>query len=245
MPPCRVSIVVPAWNEEHSIEECVRTIYGTLRSREMDFEIVVVDDGSRDQTLAAARKLEQEFPGAVRVEAHGTNQGLGAALRTGFLAAQGEYLTVCPADFLLTLEHWLPFESALGQADVLVGCRQRRAGYNLLMRFNSWLYPYLVSFLFGLRLRDVNWICVYRKNQLCQIDLTQRGIPMLTEMLVKLRDLGATFREVDCQQQARTRGTASASRLSVMWKTLTGLIGFWRQYRRSPRITTTDSAPSR
>jgi hypothetical protein len=120
----------------------------------------------------------------------------------------------------------------LGRADVLVGCRLRREGYNPLMRFNAWLYPWLVRALFGLRLRDVNWICVYRRDLVEQVVVTQRGIPMLTEILVKLRDLGASFLEVDCRMQPRRVGVPSASRFRVMWRTLTGLLQFWRQYRR-------------
>ena len=67
-------------------------------------------------------------------------------------------------------DDWAPFADALGSADVLVGCRERREGYNPLMRFNSWLYPQLVASMFGLRLRDVNWICVYRRDLVARVD---------------------------------------------------------------------------
>jgi hypothetical protein len=112
------------------------------------------------------------------------------------------------------------------------------------MRFNSWLYPHLVATLFGLKLRDVNWICVYRRDLLSRITITQRGIPMLVEILVKLRDLGASFVEVDCRMQASTVGKPSAGRLKVMWRTLTGLLGFWWAYRRQPRPAAVRPVPS-
>jgi hypothetical protein len=70
---------------------------------------------------------------------------------------------------------------------------------------------------------------------------------MLVEILVKLRDLGATFREIDCRMQPRTIGKPSSARLSVMWRTLTGLLGFWWTYRRaspaSPSHTVTTHLP--
>jgi len=78
-----------------------------------------------------------------------------------------------------------PFARELGAADVLVGVRSRRAGYNPLMRFNSWIYPQLVAWLFDLRLHDVNWIHVYRTTLIQRVTLTQRGIPMLVEALVR------------------------------------------------------------
>ena len=124
-----------------------------------------------------------------------------------------------------------PFTKQFGQADVIVGVREQRLGYNPLMRVNAWLYPKLVATLFGLRLRDVNWIHAYRRSLFTRITLTQRGIPMLVEALVRLRDLGATFVEVDVQMKIRLGGVASASRLKVMWRTLTGLFTFWKLWR--------------
>jgi len=113
------------------------------------------------------------------------------------------------------------------EADVVVGCRVRREGYNSLMQFNSWLYPKIVRALFGLQLRDFNWISVYRLDLARRVTITQSGVPMLVEILVKLRDLGATFREVDCRMQPRRTGKASASRFSVMYRTFTGLMRLW------------------
>jgi len=107
---------------------------------------------------------------------------------------------------------------------VLVGVRQRRVGYNPLMRFNAWLYPWLVRLILGLRLRDVNWICVYPTEALRRLKLRHTGIPMLVEMLAGLKEQGATFAEVDVQMQERLGGRPSASRLRVMIATLRGLL---------------------
>jgi glycosyltransferase involved in cell wall biosynthesis len=228
-----LSIVVPAWNEAANLPACLRQLDATFAG--FPAEVLVVDDGSTDDTLALARRYAAERPGRVQVLAHPHNQGLGAALHTGFAAAQSEYVTCCPADFAMTPEDWRPFAEALGRADVLVGCRRQRAGYNVLMRWNAWLYPQLVRGLFGLRLRDVNWICVYRRDLIRQVAITQKGIPMLTEVLVKLRDLGATFQEVDCWMQPRRSGTPSAARFRVMWRTLKGLVELWWNYRQPAR----------
>jgi dolichol-phosphate mannosyltransferase len=235
-----LSIIVPAYNEEVNLPACLTTLLETFAGT--SFEILVVDDGSRDQTLMVARRIAEAHSETIRVQAHTHNQGFGGALRTGFGKARGQYVTCCPADFAMTADDWRPFESALGQVDVVVGCRVRREGYNVLMKFNSWLYPKLIRVMFGLRLRDVNWISVYRRDLVKRVEITQRGVPMLVEILVKLRDLGATFREVDCQMQPRIVGKASASRFRVMWRTLTGLVGFWRTYRRQIPPSSSKSA---
>jgi glycosyltransferase involved in cell wall biosynthesis len=226
-----LAVVVPSFNEEANLPGCLTSLLETLATFPNPFEIIIVDDGSRDHSLEVAGRLAAQQPDRVRVIPHERNMGLGAALKTGFAAATTDFVTCCPADFPMTVEDWSPFGSALGETDVLVGCRVRREGYNPLMKFNSWLYPKLVSMMFGLRLRDVNWISVYRRALVERVEITQRGIPMLTEILVKLRDQGATFREVDCRMQVRKIGTPSAARLKVMWRTLTGLFRLWREYR--------------
>jgi dolichyl-phosphate beta-glucosyltransferase len=223
-----ISIVLPAFNEESNLPGCLRALAETFTGE--SYEIVLVDDGSVDRTLVVARHWSQENRVPMRILAHERNQGIGGAIRTGIGAAEGEYIMTCAADFLFEREDWTSYATALGKADVIVGCRVQREGYNPLMRLNAWLYPRLVAALFGLHLRDVNWTCVYRRDLLRQVTITQRGIPMLTEVLVKLRDLGATFREVDCRMRARTVGTPSAARLKVMWGTLTGLVRLWWDY---------------
>ncbi len=224
-------VVVPAYNEEANLPGCLAALHRTLAGFPSPYEVVIVDDGSADGSLEVGRRLAAEAPDRVRCLAHAKNQGLGAALRTGFATATADYVTCCPADFPMEPEDWSPFAEALGTADVLVGCRVRREGYNPLMKFNSWLYPKLVATMFGLHLRDVNWISVYRRSLVARVEITQPGIPMLTEILVKLRDLGASIREVPCRMRPRTVGTASAARLRVMWRTLKGLVRLWREYR--------------
>lgn len=224
----RLTVIVPAKNEAPNLPICLRTLHTTLA--QVAYEVLIIDDGSTDDTQTIARTLAGAQPDRVRVLVHEKNQGLGAALRTGFAAANAPYLMCCPADFAMAPEDWAPFAAQLGKADVLVGCRQRREGYNLLMRLNAKVYVNLVRFLFGLKLRDVNWICIYPREYVRQVDITQKGIPMLVEILVKLRDLGATFLEVDCRMQVRERGVPSAARYIVMWRTLTGLFKLWWNY---------------
>jgi glycosyltransferase involved in cell wall biosynthesis len=232
-PPTALTVVVPAYNEEALLAGTVRGLRAALRELEVGAEIVVVDDGSRDATPRIADELAASDP--IIAVCHQQNQGLGGALRTGIDRARGEFVLAWPADMPVTTADLAPFTSRLGSADVLVGTRSARAGYHPLMRFNSWLYPKLVAVLFGLRLRDVNWIHVYRTSLIRRVTLTQRGIPMLTEALVRLRDLGATFAEVPSEMKPRAAGVASASRFRVMWRTLRELLAFRRTWRREHR----------
>jgi glycosyltransferase involved in cell wall biosynthesis len=227
-----LSVVVPAFNEEALLADAIRRLHQALAELRLAAEIIIVDDGSRDRTAAIADQLARELAGVVAV--HQANQGIGGAFRTGAARAAGEYLMLWPADMPATAADLTPYTAEFGRADVIVGCRRRRVGYNPLMRVNAWFYPRLVTLLFGLRLRDVNWIHAYRRAAFLQIRLTQRGIPMLAETLVRLRDLGATFVEVEVTMQPRLGGVPSASRVRVMGRTLTGLFSFWSAWRREP-----------
>jgi glycosyltransferase involved in cell wall biosynthesis len=228
-----LSVVVPAWNEEALLERTVRSLALSLSQVAKDAEVVIVDDGSRDRTPALADALAKELP---RVRAlHQENQGIGGAFRTGMLAAEGEYVVLWPADMLAAPGDLEPYVSSFGKADVVVGVRRRREGYNVLMRANAWLYPKLVAFFFGLRLRDVNWICAYRRARLLEVPLTRRGIAMLAEILIGIRDRGGTFVEVEVAMKPREGGVASASRFRVMRRTLADLLGLAREWRRTHR----------
>lgn len=229
-----LSVIVPAFNEEVLLAGAIRDLRRSLDELGVAAEIIIVNDGSRDRTAAIADELARELPGVVAC--HQANQGIGGAFRTGAARATGTYLILWPADMPATARDLAPYTESFGRADVIVGVRRQRLGYNPLMRFNSWLYPQIVATLFGLRLRDVNWIHAYRRDQFLRIRLTQRGIPMLVEMLVRLRDLGARIVEVDVEMKARLGGVSSASRPKVMWRTLTGLFSLWRSWRRESRV---------
>jgi dolichol-phosphate mannosyltransferase len=232
-----LSVVVPAFNEEALLDDAIRRLRAALDALRIDAEIILVNDGSRDRTPAIADRLARELAGVVAI--HQANQGIGGAFRTGAARATGEYLILWPADMPADPADLRPYADQFGRADVIVGVRRARVGYNPLMRINAKLYPQLVRTLFGLRLRDVNWIHAYRREQFLRITLTQRGIPMLVEALVRLRDLGASFVEVDVDMKARTGGVPSAARPRVMWRTLTGLFSFWQGWRTEHRSSAT------
>ncbi len=228
-----LTVVVPAFNEEGQLEDAIRKLRRALDALQISAEVIIVNDGSRDRTAVIADRLAEELTGVVAC--HQENQGIGGAFRRGASIAGGEYIILWPADMPAEPSDLAPYAAQFGRADVIVGVRRMRVGYNPLMAFNSWLYPKLVAVLFGLRLRDVNWIHAYRRSQFLKIRLTQRGIPMLAEALVRLRDIGASIVEVDVEMKARVGGVPSASRLRVMRRTLTGLFSFWRTWRKEPR----------
>ena len=112
-----ISVVIPAYNEEHGLTEVVTGLRSRLETTGHPFDIVVVDDGSRDRTAEVAREL------GVTLVSHSRNRGYGAALKTGIRAAEGEYILICDADGTYPPESILTLLERIDSHDMVVGSR--------------------------------------------------------------------------------------------------------------------------
>ena len=131
----KLSIVIPCFNEEKTLKICVQSVL-QLRSEDLDIEIVIVDDCSRDQSLKIARELERKYS-EVRVLHHERNQGKGAALRTGFQGVTGDYVAVQDADLEYDPRELRNLIEPLkdGRADVVFGSRFKGTGPHRVLYF--------------------------------------------------------------------------------------------------------------
>ncbi len=155
----KISVVMPAYNEAQFIEQNIVETVQTCESFGYDFEVVVVDDGSPDDTHARAAKAHLRHPERVRVVRYDRNLGKGSALSCGVSYATGKYIVFLDADMDLHPEQ-LPvfFEIMdLDAADAVIGSKWHPAShvqYPRLRRVYSIAYYMLVRLLFGLPLRD-------------------------------------------------------------------------------------------
>ncbi len=145
----KLSVIIPAYNEEDGIAlviDRVLSIESALRESGVDLELIVVDDGSRDRTA----QIVQEYP-QVRLIQHAVNGGYGAAIKTGFKAAEGEYLAFLDADGTYPPEHLPNLYRALidQQADLVIGSRMAGASTEmpLVRRVGNMIFARLVSLL--------------------------------------------------------------------------------------------------
>jgi len=129
--------VVPAFNEAERIEESLRTIYQYLSSLGKDFEIIVVDDGSEDDTAQKVKNLRKEIPQLRLIELK-PHQGKGGAVKAGMLEARGELILMSDADLSCPITELEKLQQAIKNgADLAVGSR-RISGAQLL-RHQPWL----------------------------------------------------------------------------------------------------------
>jgi dolichyl-phosphate beta-glucosyltransferase len=119
------SLVLPAYNERNRIEGCLRSVADWARARPggWDWEVILVDDGSSDATLPAARQLAAELGLPLEILRHEKNRGKGAAIRTGVLASSGNPVLVSDVDLSTPLTEWVKLAERLPRHPVSIGSR--------------------------------------------------------------------------------------------------------------------------
>jgi glycosyltransferase involved in cell wall biosynthesis len=222
LPPVeRLSYFFPAHNEAANIEALVDEALAELPSLATRFEIIAVDDGSRDDTGAIADRLAAAHPGVVRVVHHPTNLGYGAALRSGFRAARYELVAFTDGDRqfrVADLGRLLEQGRAADAPDVVAGFRIRRAD-PLIRTLYARLYRLANRIFFGLRVRDVDCACkLFRREALEGIRVESGGAFFSAELLIKLGASGRSIVEVGVPHHPRVAGSPTGARPSVIWR---------------------------
>ncbi len=224
----RLSYFFPAHNEEANVEGLVEEALATLPSLAEAFEIIVVDDGSRDSTGRLAEVLASAHPDVVRVVHHPTNQGYGAALRSGFRAARFEFVGFTDGDRQFRVADLGKLIDRLAEADqpdVVVGDRIKRAD-PLVRTVYARLYRLANRIFFGLRVRDVDCACkLFRRAALEGIAVESGGAFFSAELLIKLEAAGRTVVEVGVAHYPRTAGSPTGAKPSVVFRAVRD---FWR-----------------
>jgi len=208
-----VSLVVPMFNEAPGVGRLLDVAIPSLTEHADDWEIVLVDDASRDGTLAIARARAAAEP-RIRVLSHERNRGLGGALRTGFTAATREWILYSDCDLPWDLaETGRLFRAAeITGADVVSAYRHDRTGEGALRTLYSLAYNGLVHAALGLVLRDINFSCkLFRRSLLGGMALRSEGSFIDAELLARLAARGAVIQQVGLDYFPRTRGLSTLS----------------------------------
>jgi glycosyltransferase involved in cell wall biosynthesis len=223
----RLSLFFPAHNEEANLVPLVEEAFGALPAIADEWEIVIVDDGSRDGTPRLADELAARHPGVVRAVHHPTNLGYGAALRSGFAAARHELVAFTDGDRQFRIADLGRLTSRLAEPDapdVVAGYRIRRADPPLRTVYAR-LYRLANRTFFGLRVRDVDCACkLFRREALAGLCVESGGAFFSAELLIKLGALGRRIVEVGVPHYPRTAGSATGAKPSVV---LRAVRDFW------------------
>lgn len=178
MPRPRLSIIIPAFNEKEGIRFTLEELKAIVSD---SFEIIVVDDGSNDETA----KIAEQY--ATKVIRHPLNKGKGAAMRTGYLSAAGDYIIFLDADGTYPAKYIPEIAKALDKVDIVFTRRTNKNHIPLLNRFGNWLITKLIRNLSGFTGHDpLSGLYGMRRNVLDSIGLESSTFAIETEIVVKV-----------------------------------------------------------
>jgi glycosyltransferase involved in cell wall biosynthesis len=227
-----VSLFFPMFNEEANIGRAVAAALVALEGVSRLCEVIVVDDGSLDQTGAIADRLAAEDP-RVRVVHHPQNRGYGAALRSGLEAARYPIVVLVDGDNQFDLGELPKLLGQIDGVDLVTGYRITRRD-PAIRRLNGFMYNRLARVLFDIPVRDVNCgFKVYRR------ELLERLLPLLSstgalinvEMLARARQLGARVTELGVHHYPRRAGNQTGGNPAVILRAFRELIALSHELR--------------
>ncbi len=233
-PEVGISVVLPAYNEEAIIERTIRHVAAVLDGMVGSFEIVVVNDGSRDRTGAVLAALQWEEPGLhLRVVTHGENRGYGAALASGFDAARQDLVFLTDGDKQFDVAELAGFLAEMDDGtDLAIGWRRNRADPPLRL-LNAWGWKLLVNGLFGYTARDIDCAFKLFRRQVWQsLTVHARGATFSAEFIVKARRLGFRVKQLPVSHFPRTAGSPTGARPDVIVRAFKELFQLWRNLDR-------------
>jgi len=239
VPLQELSLFFPCHNEAENLEVLVADALAALPALATTYEVILVDDGSRDDTAGVAERLVQRHGGVVRLVRHDVNRGYGGALRSGFAAARYSHLAYTDGDrqFRIADLARLVDCAEATQSPVVIGFRLQRADPPLRLVYAT-LYRVANRIWFGLRVRDVDCAAkLFRRDVLRNINVHSDGAFFSAELLIRLQLAGVNALEVGVPHYPRTAGSPTGARLSVIARAVRDFwslrIGLWANRSRT------------
>jgi glycosyltransferase involved in cell wall biosynthesis len=226
-----LSLVLPAYNEEANVEIVVNEALEAVPRFFERYEIIVVDDGSKDKTPEIVDRLAAAHPGLVKVIHHHPNKGYGAALTTGFRAAEGDYLMFMDSDRQFKPEDIGLLAPYVGKADIIAGYRKKRNDpfYRFIIGYT---FNLVVTVLFGIHLRDIDCgFKIFKADVLRTMDLTSPGALINTEIHAKAQRQGRSIIETGVNHYPRLVGEQSGASIRVITRAMVETIRLWLRMR--------------
>jgi len=224
-----LSVFFPAYNDAPSLPALLAKTFATLEAHAEDYEVIVVNDGSRDETAQALESLAARYAG-LRVVTHLANRGYGAALRSGFAAAHKEFVFYTdgdgqydPGELPLLLERMGP------ETGFVNGYKIERSD-PLHRVWIGAVYNFCARLLFRIRVRDVDCdFRLIRRALLDRIALTSTSGTICVELVRKLEQTGCEIEEAPVHHFARQHGQSQFFRLGPLLATFGQLLRLWLQ----------------
>ncbi len=228
--PVSLSVIFPAFNEEANIERTVENARQVLPKLAQTWEIILVNDGSKDATTPLCDELAARFDD-VRAIHHVDNRGYGAALKSGILAARHDFIFFTDSDGQFDLEELKDLIDHASHFDIVTGYRGKRQDppHRLI---NAFGWKMLVRMVLGVKVRDIDCAFkVFQRSVFDRVQIRSVGAMVNTEILAQANAFGMSIHEVCVTHYPRQFGTPSGANLRVIIKAFRELIRLYKQLR--------------
>jgi len=234
--PLSISVFFPCYNEEANVERTTESALQALRTISDDFEVIIVNDGSKDRTgeLADALAAKDEH---VRAVHNNPNLGYGGALQRGFREATKEWVFYTDGDGQFDFEEVDKLLPLLSDHDIVSAYRIDRRD-PIVRKINAWCWTTLVNVLFGMRIRDID--CAFKifpRRLFEQVEMWSTGALIDTEILAKATRLGYRIGQIGVHHYPRTAGEQSGANLKVILRAFKELFKLRRRILKTNRDT--------
>lgn len=232
--PLSLSVFFPCYNEEANVENTTRAALRALERIADDYEVIIVDDGSRDRTGEIADRLAAELPNVRAVHNH-PNLGYGGALQRGFRAATKPWVFYTDGDGQFDFEEIEKLLPLLERFEIVSGYRLDRQDA-LMRKVNAFGWTLLVNLVFNLWLRDIDCAFkLYPRALFDEIEMKSMGALIDAEILTRAKRRGYTIGQIGVHHYPRTAGASTGANLGVIARAFKELFLLRREIRRTPR----------
>ena len=225
-----LSVFFPCYNEQDNVERTIKSALDVLTPLEIDFELIIVNDGSKDKTGEIANQLAAKDE-RIKVVHHNTNQGYGAALRSGFNAASKEYVFYTDGDGQFDIKELPPLFKYMTDYDI-VSCYRIKRQDSLIRKINAFGWTTLGGLLFRMKIRDIDCAFkLYKRRIFDDIKLESSGALIDTEILARAKRKGCKIFQVGVHHYPRTAGQQTGAKLSVILRAFKELFALYKQIK--------------
>ncbi len=226
-----LSVFFPAYNEEQNLEKTVGSAINVLEDIADKWEVIIVDDGSSDNTGKIAKKIVNQYPDQVKLITHSPNRGYGAALKSGMYNSKYEWIAFTDSDGQFDfseIDRFIVKQKDTG-ADLVIGYYlDRKVPFYRILGSKIW--EMAVFIFFGLWVKDIDCgFKLFKKEVVDNIPQleAERGPFITSEFLIKAKEGGYKIEEVGVSHFAREHGTATGTDLDVIASGLKDLVKLW------------------
>jgi glycosyltransferase involved in cell wall biosynthesis len=218
------SIIIFCFNEQDTLEGVFQSALKFLQLLKVDFEIIIVNDGSTDNTLSICNKIQSQYS-RVKIIHHKENLGIGLALSSGYNAANKEYVCAIPGDGQFDIDELKNVKHF--DQNLYYSFYRPQTNYSFYRKCLTWLNRLFNQHILAVYLRDVNWIKVYRKEHLNLVKPELKSSLIESEICAKLYKQGILPIEIPSNYLPRTAGVSKGGSWKTLRKAIAETLKLW------------------